>query len=86
MKPLGNTLALVATVLATSAITKAQDPLPSWNDGKAKQSITEFVSKVTKEGSAVLFRLTSGSRPLTMTAHSGTSNRCIFNSSSHSIG
>jgi hypothetical protein len=27
------------------------DPLPSWNDGKAKQSIIEFVAKVTKPGS-----------------------------------
>ncbi|MSR57239.1 MAG: hypothetical protein EXS05_06175 [Planctomycetaceae bacterium] len=27
------------------------DPLPSWNDGKAKQSILDFVAKVTKDGS-----------------------------------
>jgi phosphoglycolate phosphatase-like HAD superfamily hydrolase len=27
------------------------DPLPSWNDGAAKQSIEAFVAKVTKEGS-----------------------------------
>jgi phosphoglycolate phosphatase-like HAD superfamily hydrolase len=27
------------------------DPLPSWNDGAAKQSIEDFVSKVTTEGS-----------------------------------
>lgn len=27
------------------------DPLPSWNDGPAKQSILEFVAKTTKEGS-----------------------------------
>lgn len=26
------------------------DPLPSWNDGKTKQSIVDFVTKVTKEG------------------------------------
>jgi 2'-5' RNA ligase len=26
------------------------DPLPSWNDGKAKKSILDFVVKVTKEG------------------------------------
>jgi hypothetical protein len=25
--------------------------LPSWNDGKAKQSIVEFVEKVTQAGS-----------------------------------
>jgi phosphoglycolate phosphatase-like HAD superfamily hydrolase len=29
----------------------ADDPLPSWNDGPAKQSITDFVAKVTKDGS-----------------------------------
>src|SRR5271157_145020 len=27
------------------------DPLQSWNDGKAKQSVLNFVAKVTKEGS-----------------------------------
>ena len=27
------------------------DPLPSWNDGPAKTTIIEFVSKVTKKGS-----------------------------------
>jgi phosphoglycolate phosphatase-like HAD superfamily hydrolase len=26
------------------------DPLPSWNEGKAKQSIIDFVARVTKEG------------------------------------
>jgi len=29
----------------------ATDPLPSWNDGPAKQSIVNFVEKVTKPGS-----------------------------------
>src|SRR5438309_10954239 len=52
MKPIRNTLALLAIVLAGLTTTQAQDPLPSWNDGKAKQSITEFVTKVTKEGSS----------------------------------
>jgi hypothetical protein len=28
------------------------DPLPSWNDGAAKQAILAFISKVTKVGSA----------------------------------
>src|SRR5512137_2318584 len=27
------------------------DPLPSWNDGAAKQSIVNFVTAVTREGS-----------------------------------
>lgn len=44
----------LACVLCIGGLTTAQaaDPLPSWNDGKAKQSITEFVAKVTKQGSA----------------------------------
>jgi hypothetical protein len=32
-------------------IAQTVDSLPSWHDGKAKQSITEFVSKVTEKGS-----------------------------------
>src|ERR687891_1311891 len=28
------------------------DPLPSWNDGAAKQAIVGFVDRVTEEGSA----------------------------------
>ena len=28
------------------------DPLPSWNEGKVKSAIIDFVKKVTKEGSA----------------------------------
>jgi phosphoserine phosphatase len=42
------------TLLSAFALTlsvQAADPLPSWNDGKAKQSIIDFVAKVTKEGS-----------------------------------
>ena len=33
-----------------SAVAHAQDPLPSWSDGKAKQAIVAFVTKVTQEG------------------------------------
>ncbi len=35
---------------AQRLIWSSTDPLPSWNDGKAKQSILDFVAKVTKEG------------------------------------
>ena len=28
------------------------DPLPSWNDGAAKKSITDFVTRVTTQGAA----------------------------------
>jgi len=42
---------LIAAVAFTAAIVRAADPLPSWNDGAAKKSITEFVAKVTTTGS-----------------------------------
>ncbi len=35
----------------TTTITRADDPLLSWNDGPAKKSIIAFVEKVTKPGS-----------------------------------
>jgi len=37
--------------LSPADATVATDPLPSWNDGPAKQSIVSFVEKVTREGS-----------------------------------
>jgi hypothetical protein len=43
--------ALACALVFTTTIAQAQDPLPSWNDGKAKQAIVDFVAKVTKEGS-----------------------------------
>lgn len=43
--------ALACAVAFTATIAQAADPLPSWNDGKAKRSIAEFVAKVTKRGS-----------------------------------
>jgi hypothetical protein len=42
---------LIASAAFTTTIAWAADPLPSWNDGKTKQSIVAFVEKVTKEGS-----------------------------------
>jgi phosphoglycolate phosphatase-like HAD superfamily hydrolase len=47
------TLALAAfVVLANAAAGVAQpDPLPSWNDGAVKKSITDFVARVTTPGS-----------------------------------
>jgi hypothetical protein len=42
--------ALVALGLST-VVSQAADPLPSWKDGPAKQSIIAFVEKVTKPGS-----------------------------------
>ncbi len=41
-----------ALTLATTVARATTDPLPSWNDGATKKSITDFVAKVTKEGSS----------------------------------
>jgi phosphoglycolate phosphatase-like HAD superfamily hydrolase len=42
-------ISLAAVALTLTA--RGADPLPSWNDGPAKQSIMAFVEKVIKEGS-----------------------------------
>jgi len=42
---------LAATAGATVVPAQGQtDPLPSWNDGPAKTSITDFVRRVTAQG------------------------------------
>ena len=38
-------------ILKSPAIAVTVDSLPSWNDGKPKQSIINFVTKVTETGS-----------------------------------
>jgi phosphoserine phosphatase len=43
--------ALILLLGFVTAIAHAADPLPSWNDGPAKKSIVEFVTKVTTAGS-----------------------------------
>jgi len=43
--------ALFVALILTATVALAADPLPSWNDGQAKQSIVSFVEQVTKEGS-----------------------------------
>ena len=44
-------ISLLAAVAFTTALAGAADPLPSWNDGLAKQSIIAFVEKATRPGS-----------------------------------
>jgi phosphoglycolate phosphatase-like HAD superfamily hydrolase len=44
--------ALVGTLAFTTTIVRADDPLPSWNDGAAKQAIVDFVSATTETGGA----------------------------------
>jgi hypothetical protein len=48
---LNTALALSASLLIGSAAFAQTDPLPSWNDGATKKSITDFVAKVTTAGS-----------------------------------
>ena len=43
--------AALVCALELAPITRAADPLPSWNESAAKRSITAFVKKVTKKGS-----------------------------------
>jgi phosphoserine phosphatase len=43
-------MALVALAIAGISPATAQDPLPSWNDGPAKQAVIEFVKATTTQG------------------------------------
>jgi phosphoserine phosphatase len=43
--------AVSAPLFRSSAQAQSTAPLPSWNDGRAKQSILDFVAAVTREGS-----------------------------------
>jgi len=43
--------ALISAVAFTPTVPRAADPLPSWNEGPAKHSIVEFITKVTTAGS-----------------------------------
>ena len=46
------TLSLAITMAVLSmGVVRAQDPLPSWNDGPTKQAIIEFVKATTTQGS-----------------------------------
>ena len=50
MKPIRSTFAMLAIAVAGLTTTQAQDPLPSWNDGPAKQAIIKFVQATTTQG------------------------------------
>jgi hypothetical protein len=85
MKSIRVTFALFAITLFGLTIASAQDPLPSWNDGAAKKSITDFVEKVTKEGSP---DFVPAAERIATFDNDGTlwcENRCRFNSSSRWI-
>lgn len=51
LKPMLATAALLVTLVFGTLASQAADPLPSWNDGPAKQSIISFVEKVTNPSS-----------------------------------
>ena len=42
---------LIGAMLFGATVAWAADPLPSWNEGSAKQSVFSFIEKVTTEGS-----------------------------------
>ena len=73
------TVALMLSLVLATSIANGADALPSWNDGKAKQSIVDFVAKVTKHGSTDFVPPPNASRHSTTMARSGPSSRCIFN-------
>ena len=51
MKRRLTTVVVLAFWLAIASLATAADPLPSWTEGVAKQSILDFVQRVTTPGS-----------------------------------
>ena len=51
LKPTLIAVAFICALAFTTVASQAADPLPSWKDGPAKQSIISFVEKVTRPGS-----------------------------------
>ena len=52
MKPLHPIFTVLVAPLTSQTLVHAQDPLPSWNDGTAKQAILAFVKEVTEKSSS----------------------------------
>jgi hypothetical protein len=52
MKSIRITFTLLVIALVGNTTTRAQDTLPSWNDGPAKQAIVDFVRTTTETGGA----------------------------------
>ncbi len=74
----GIRLFVLGALLAIGTQAQAQtDPLPSWNDGAAKQAIVKFVQATTTQGNPQFVPRPSASPPSTRTARSGSSIRCI---------
>lgn len=51
MRPNHFKIAILALCLVGHTVAHAQDTLPSWNNGPAKQAIVDFVERTTTEGS-----------------------------------
>ncbi len=51
LRPVLMAAALIGALALSTVASQAADPLPSWNDGPAKQSIISFVERVTTPGS-----------------------------------
>lgn len=51
-KHLSFILTLAVAVISFPLLAQSSDPLPSWNDGKTKQALIQFVSDVTDSSSA----------------------------------
>src|SRR5437763_13805246 len=49
--------ALFGALSLATTIARASDPLPSWNDGPARQAIVDFVRVTTEAGGAKLVPL-----------------------------
>src|SRR4051812_1165185 len=52
MSPIRTIIILLAIAFAGLTTAYAEDPLPSWNDGTAKQAIVDFVKATTETGGA----------------------------------
>src|ERR1700722_8026936 len=52
MKSVRITSTLLAIILLGYSTARAEDPLPSWNDGPTKQAIVDFVHATTETGGA----------------------------------
>ena len=66
---------LLAALLAFGQAHAQTDPLPSWNDGPAKQAIVEFVRATTDKASPKYVPPEAASPRSTTTARSGSSSR-----------
>jgi hypothetical protein len=82
LKPVLMAAALIGALAFTTVASQAADPLPSWNDGPAKQSIIAFVERVTKPGSPDFVPVPIGrkmTRPttLSLTDRNGTPHECV---------